>query len=83
MWFFFIECIPEQDENRVYNHEKARDPNQSPVHVHIHDDANSSKVTEFDNKDTGKKSDHEVETKDHDKSDEADGNDAGAVSGGK
>lgn len=73
----------EHDENRVYNHEKVRDPNRSPVHVHIHDDPKSSEMTTNSNKDTGKKGVHEAETKDSDVKDEADADDAGASNDGK
>lgn len=76
-----FESIPEHDENRVYNHEKVRDPVRTPVHVHIHDDSSSEKTTNS-KKDSGKKSVDKAETSNSDESVETNGGDAAIVSGG-
>lgn len=51
--------ISEDGDDRVYNHEKVREPNR-PVHVHIHSDKSKPEMTAMNNKDTGKKKVHEA-----------------------
>lgn len=66
----------------MYNPEKIQEPsNQTPIHLHIHNDANGLQIS---NENTVKKGVHESVNSDRDENDEPnDGGGAGVLSGGE